>query len=763
MTMHGKKRFSVDDALRLCAGAVNDGPVACATSSYAKGMRQSAVSKLCARALNEAPAFCYKEAPSGLNADAKVDLCASLQAPRFGDELAEGEERYTPAVCMRDFPPAPRLKPAEKARRCRLATEATRPCVYNASLASFGTALSGDQVAQLCAADVDGASLRCAGKVHHQLRMHSGGDGVDEASAVLAACLGADEAVDACVRAVRQDSWSIDDKLRLCARARGTRPAVCVSELARDVHDDELLQFLCAGATAEYTDCLKMAPQELSWKERRSLCSGGDGVIPIECYEEGRRNGLAANTTMALCAGAWSVSAPIKCAVGVKAHKVGKNEVVALCRGTPDETGILACLAEAKNVPTKARICAGARDAGPGVCAADLHYKFRNTYGVMLCKGAADALPSHCASFQQISFKGFYMSAKMIQKCREEPERIAKFMPAKLLHDGEAVYTGQPFGTQIWAYNQYNVRIEGSRSAAGMRGDDSVVAFMSPKDDVKLGGTKRIPFREGEAFFKDLTLDKAGTWEVRFEQRGPSGEDVEQPAKTTIFVQVRPTRYETLVELCAPRLFTFQCLQEPYDGSDHLGLTMSRWDARIAAMYLPCIEFFEDEGVTVVTVPGGDMYFLYHEELLRLFATGLYSSGAGAFHYFTEPWKVLGVEPDATRSELRKVYHELSLVWHPDRWAHGTLYQDRAGRVFSGISDAYGAMLERLDDRGDKGREGGKGKRNPNPHPHPTPPKPKPNPKARTRRRRRPPGPPPPRREVCRNRRRILIIKAKTL
>ena len=51
--------------------------------------------------------------------------------------------------------------------------------------------------------------------------------------------------------------------------------------------------------------------------------------------------------------------------------------------------------------------------------------------------------------------------------------------------------------------------------------------------------------------------------------------------------------------------------------------------------------------------------------------------------------QTLGLEPGASREEVKKAYRDLSKVWHPDRFAEDPTLQQKAGEQLKAINDAY--------------------------------------------------------------------------
>ena len=57
-----------------------------------------------------------------------------------------------------------------------------------------------------------------------------------------------------------------------------------------------------------------------------------------------------------------------------------------------------------------------------------------------------------------------------------------------------------------------------------------------------------------------------------------------------------------------------------------------------------------------------------------------------------DPYKVLGVAPDATDDEIKKAYRELAKKYHPDNYAN-TEFSDIANEKMKEINEAYDEIL----------------------------------------------------------------------
>ncbi|KAG5471533.1 hypothetical protein LSCM1_01627 [Leishmania martiniquensis] len=65
--------------------------------------------------------------------------------------------------------------------------------------------------------------------------------------------------------------------------------------------------------------------------------------------------------------------------------------------------------------------------------------------------------------------------------------------------------------------------------------------------------------------------------------------------------------------------------------------------------------------------------------MLRTSARLLAAAGVGPF----DPYKILGVKPDASKDEIKKAYHRLALRFHPDSGAEGNSAR------FAAVNEAY--------------------------------------------------------------------------
>lgn len=59
-------------------------------------------------------------------------------------------------------------------------------------------------------------------------------------------------------------------------------------------------------------------------------------------------------------------------------------------------------------------------------------------------------------------------------------------------------------------------------------------------------------------------------------------------------------------------------------------------------------------------------------------------------------YSILGVEKNASEADIKKAFHQLSLKWHPDKWANATDSEKKdAEEKFKEIAEAYGVLSDK--------------------------------------------------------------------
>ena len=61
----------------------------------------------------------------------------------------------------------------------------------------------------------------------------------------------------------------------------------------------------------------------------------------------------------------------------------------------------------------------------------------------------------------------------------------------------------------------------------------------------------------------------------------------------------------------------------------------------------------------------------------------------------TDPYQVLGVQPGASREEIKRAYKKLAAQYHPDKVQHlGKEFQELAHKKFIAIQKAYDTLMK---------------------------------------------------------------------
>jgi hypothetical protein len=69
-------------------------------------------------------------------------------------------------------------------------------------------------------------------------------------------------------------------------------------------------------------------------------------------------------------------------------------------------------------------------------------------------------------------------------------------------------------------------------------------------------------------------------------------------------------------------------------------------------------------------------------------------------------YRLLDLEPDASFDEVRRAYHDLTKVWHPDRFGHDVPLRRRAEEKLKAINEAFATIREAREGAGDRAHRG---------------------------------------------------------
>ncbi|AAD55512.1 Hypothetical protein [Arabidopsis thaliana] len=57
-------------------------------------------------------------------------------------------------------------------------------------------------------------------------------------------------------------------------------------------------------------------------------------------------------------------------------------------------------------------------------------------------------------------------------------------------------------------------------------------------------------------------------------------------------------------------------------------------------------------------------------------------------------YEILGVAVDSSAEQIRRAYHKLAKIWHPDRWTKDPFRSGEAKRRFQQIQEAYSVLSD---------------------------------------------------------------------
>ena len=75
----------------------------------------------------------------------------------------------------------------------------------------------------------------------------------------------------------------------------------------------------------------------------------------------------------------------------------------------------------------------------------------------------------------------------------------------------------------------------------------------------------------------------------------------------------------------------------------------------------------------------------------------------------TDPYKVLGVSPDASDDEIKKAYRQLARKYHPDKYRDSDL-ADLASEKMKEVNAAYEEIKKMRENSGNTGNSGNSGR-----------------------------------------------------
>jgi hypothetical protein len=708
----------------LCAGATSAAPSECVNKL--KGSAQKFAPeervKLCTGATSIAPAECYhfadKKAKS-MTVEERVEVC-------------QGAETVAPGECAAKVKGYD-IQGHHKVVLCKGATNSgPGDCMQGLR----GSLTIGEKVS-LCNGAVDSSPALCFDKV--QAASNRGLTTADKSWL----CRGAKSVSPAeCVNEMPYTA-AANESLAVCERATTTGPAKCFAKLtggsasleAREIPSD-LVASLCQDAPSDMpAKCILALPSSsLRLSIGPDLCRGTESTFPATCakkvslshrFDAGPE--ASERRVLALCKDAES-DGRATCAISAPPY-LSQDERVSLCVDAESDMPAQCVLAAPTHFTSKQQVqlCRGSLTLHPALCAMESPVSLTSQKQVDLCAEAISSTPAHCAQALTST-----LTEGELRKCRNAESYPASLMLGKITRQ-----VGELSG-KLEADLQFQVMVHLLDQFGMPRVDDNATVVFAKLEEKgshghQLKGTRWLTAVNGVVYFEELALSAAGIYRVFFTAREYTieGEAVPERGKgitgTSLVVHVSDKEYvedpcETVfqnfqssatyhhggfsrhhqTEHCSE---TQSCSgdgdlprgEEAMDSGGPLGSWEDEEDSKI--VYIPrqfifpllsCSAALEESGAEIMKGWNGEIWVALHPEGHQVM-TGV---GLPSDIHSLNLWDRLGVPEEASKSDIRKAYHRLSLKWHPDRWVRFPEgYRDVAHNVFLAINDAYRELM----------------------------------------------------------------------
>ncbi|GBG29959.1 DnaJ family protein [Hondaea fermentalgiana] len=440
-------------------------------------------------------------------------------------------------------------------------------------------------------------------------------------------------------------AFSTTQALRLCARSsseRNARIARCIQAGSNGGLDNPVsITTLCEGAPSldrsrDISSCLRFGLEiGVAQTNAARLCANATSETPIRCFAELQRNSAIIDEVEALSLCSVDPQEAPSCVANVfaSARDFEKRNLASFC-ATPTANASVACV-----------------QAAPFTWS--LHEKTilcRDTTGqiIKLCQNATDLRPVSCAQTL------FPMGGTMLALAASSPEgsqqlkvllrmrRVgaAEYLPAANLDTTEVVY-------EPGAWISFpTVRV------IDVSGDFEFVASFASLPHIRSSIIKLSVHRDMDEALR--AMSRCASIPVRLQCE--LGASPMSSNEADLHFVSRPWAWWLLARGCEDELADIgvQLLRSPQPIAHGVFLHIKSGPAKLLA------------GIGVPT-----------EEM--------------------SAEEILGVEANATSSQLRKAYYRASLEWHPDRWVsfHPDL-QSQAADVFQRIATASRELQDRL-------------------------------------------------------------------
>ena len=387
---HMPKRVLANDTsvVLLCKGALDAGPIKCATSILQAGLRNNVLGSmrkslgsilefLCAGASNDAPAQCLQRSlKAQIDVDSALRLCRKVKDTASVDCAASLLDKSSRKNHMK-----------------------------NSNIRH----MSIDLATRICQGAMSEEPAKCARALPKNLPV----------SIMADICRGA--------KSVGPGQ---------CALAGGKIPLLALKPGVNYLGQRPLLVSLCAGATSDApVKCFQVVIGSLSAEDRVELCSGAKDETPARCIQAIRVRGMSSRARLELCRGAESI-APATCANRMTVmiggyrrgidypsngmsdgHKFSERKAREKAAGTFDASSLSA------SHLGLAHLCRDASQQnpdGPTSCFQAAPASLSGEERVDLCHKAVSDSPALCTISAISKTRGKFNPAQLIELCKYE-------------------------------------------------------------------------------------------------------------------------------------------------------------------------------------------------------------------------------------------------------------------------------------------------------------------------------------------------------
>lgn len=482
---------------------------------------------------------------------------------------------------------------------------------------------------------------------------------------------------------------------RTCSRAIDTSPAECLAQAPKGWHVSDAVS-LCKRSVGESAAAYcaksligaftKRAVRQLAPVDVASLCSGANGVESaaaiVECAISAASSG---NLVVQLCSAsdAPAIAAATEC---FKATSL------------------------AHSMETRIHVCAGApasAPTGPAACFGALRttrraHRLGDDEAVALCRGAATPTPAYCAAAS---------SRHILTECRTVESVPTSLRLETFSYDGaatgEPLVAQQNFIASLAILDQFGRPMNWPSDP-----EVGVVASipLANSGGAVLLGRRYNSSINGVVRFDYLRLSQPGSFTLNFAFAGDTT-SLQKPAASAL-LKVQSALNDASLGFVSPAGKCGAALVSTLRCGAHQGPLIRDSSATAMLMaFLPptalalggpldgCEDVLRHAGFQIDRGWRGTAWVRYRQALAWIEAD-LHPNLASEQNprlpkANMPPLDRLSINsPTPSRNELKKAYYRLSLDWHPDRWVAFPAYRAHAQTIFALIGDAYESLAD---------------------------------------------------------------------